>query len=168
MEPVLETFFRTLGVLLWVAAGFRLVGKRQLGQFNIYDLAMVMLVANAVQNAMTRGSGSLLLGLVCAGTLLAAGRLLSAIFVRRPRLESFLVGAPTILARDGVLLKDRLQRERVSEEEVLMAIRAHGLDGLSQVRLVVLEVDGALSVIPRKDTPAGTGQAENGAPPQGE
>ena len=64
---------RTLLVLLALVISLRLLGKRQSGQFNIYDLALIMLLANAVQNAMTNGDGHLLVGVVSAGTLLAAG-----------------------------------------------------------------------------------------------
>ncbi len=77
---------RTAIVLIWMVLGLRLLGKRQIGQLNIYDVALVMALANAVQNAMTGGQGKLVVGIVCAGTLMLLGRLLTAIFIRAPRL----------------------------------------------------------------------------------
>ena len=93
--------------------GLRLLGKRQLGQMNIYDLAMVMALANAVQNAMTRGSGHLLAGLVSAGTLLAISAAITAVVLRLPRVEGSLVGSPTLLVYDGRLIRPQLRRQRV-------------------------------------------------------
>jgi uncharacterized membrane protein YcaP (DUF421 family) len=144
---------RTAVVLLWVVGGLRLLGKRQLGQLNVYDLAMVMAVANGVQNAMTAGRGELAVGLVSAGTLLLVGRVFVWLFVRLPRLEERLVGVPTILVNDGHLLSENMRRECISEAELCAAARIHGLTDPRDAKLIVLEVDGTLSVVP-KDAPS--------------
>ncbi len=143
---------RSAIVLLWLVLGFRLLGKRQMGQMNIYDLAMVMLLANAVQNAMTMGKGEVLVGVVSAGALILLGRLLSALFVRLPKLEERLVGTPTVVIQHGQLVRENMRREHISEDEVMAALRVHGLGDPKDAQLAVLEVDGTLSVVPR-DTP---------------
>jgi uncharacterized membrane protein YcaP (DUF421 family) len=141
---------RTAIVLVALVIGIRLFGRRQLGGMNVYDLVLVLALANAVQNAMTEGSGEVGVGLVSAGTLLILGRALAAAFVRRPALESqVVVGAPTIIASDGQLDPVAMRHEGVSEAEVLAAVREYGLSGLSDVKLAVLEVDGSLSVVPK-------------------
>ncbi|HEY8884117.1 MAG TPA: hypothetical protein VIO35_02300, partial [Chloroflexota bacterium] len=88
---------RTAIVLVALVAGVRIFGKRQIGGMNVYDLVLVLLLANAVQNAMTEGSGNLGVGLVSAGTLLLADRLLGIVFTKRPELEGQLLGTPTVV-----------------------------------------------------------------------
>jgi uncharacterized membrane protein YcaP (DUF421 family) len=143
---------RTAVVLLWLTIGLRLLGKRYVGQMNVYDLVFIMCLANAVQNAMTAGKGELSVGLTSAAVLIGAGRILSEIFVRAPKLERRFVGTPTPLISDGRLIDRHMRRERVSEDELLAALRQHGLERPDQVKLAILEVDGTLSVVPMKDT----------------
>jgi uncharacterized membrane protein YcaP (DUF421 family) len=140
-------------VLLFLIAGLRWMGKRQIGQMNVYDLVLVMALANAVQNAMTAGKGDLSVGLVSAGTLLVIGRALTTLFVRRPDVEERLVGTPTLIINDGHLVREHMQREHITEEQVMTALREHELTDPSEAKLAVLEVDGSLSVVPR-DAPS--------------
>ena len=141
---------RTTIIMVVVLVGLRLTGKRQLGQFNIYDLSLVMLIANAVQNAMTAGRGELAVGFASAGVLLLIGRIMSWLFVRMPQLEDQLAGTPTVLVNHGKLVKENLRRECVSEDEVFAAMRQHGLTHPGDASLVLLEVDGSISVVPKK------------------
>ena len=140
---------RTAIVAIFLAVGFRLLGKRQVGQMNIYDIALIMALANAVQNAMTSGAGDLSAGIVCAGTLLLLGRLAAAVFVRMPRLEQQLVGTPTTLIYNGQLFTARMRRECVSREQLMTALREHGVCDPSDCKIAVLEVDGSLSIVPK-------------------
>lgn len=141
---------RTAIVLLFLIAGLRLLGKRQIGQMNLFDLVLIMALANGVQNAMTMGRGELSVGIVSAGMLLLAGRLLTWLFLRRPHLEERLVGTPTVIIDHGRLLRDHMRREHLTEDEVMAALREHGLCDPRDARMVVLEVDGTLSVVPRE------------------
>ena len=145
---------RTAIVLVALVAGVRIFGKRQIGGMNVYDLVLVLLLANAVQNAMTEGSGNLGVGLVSAGTLLLADRLLGIVFTKRPELEGQLLGTPTVVVEDGRFVEEHLRREGVTQDEVLAAVRQFGLSELAQVKLAVLEADGSLSVVPTDDPPA--------------
>src|SRR5947209_12642794 len=95
---------RTAIVLFGLTIGLRLLGKRQIGQMNVYDLVLVMALANAVQNAMTLGRGELSVGVVSAGVLLLVGRLLTSLFLRRPHLGERWVGTPTVIIDHGRLL----------------------------------------------------------------
>src|ERR1700733_9686219 len=97
---------KTAVVLLYLFLGFRLLGKRQVAQFNLYDLATIIAIANAVQNAMTRGKGDLVIGLVCSGTLIAVGWLFTRVLVKAPAVEGLVFGAPTIIVSDGKVLED--------------------------------------------------------------
>ena len=140
---------RTIIVLVVLLLGIRVFGKRELSGMNIYDLVVVLAIANAVQNAMTEGSGQLGVGLASGGALLLVSRLLGDVFVRHPSIEARLVGTPTVIVRDGRLERDHMRREGVTEEEVLRAVRGYGLATLADVELAVLEVNGSLSVVPR-------------------
>src|SRR5947208_16552898 len=91
---------RTAIVLLYLVAGLRLKGKRQIGQMNIYDLVLGMALANGVQNAMTAGRGELSIGIVSACTLILIGRWLTAACVRHPRREERLICTTDVLMND--------------------------------------------------------------------
>lgn len=139
-------------ILISLLLCYRLLGKREVAQFNVYDLVTVVLLCNAVQNAMTSGRGEFGIGVASAGTLLAIGYLFSRIYVMAPQSQRILLGAPVLLIRDGVLLRDRLKREKISEEEVFAVLRTHGLLRIEQVDLAVLELDGSVSVVPQVAT----------------
>ena len=144
---------RSLIVLLFLVLGMRLLARRQIGQMNIYDLALILALANSVQNAMTQGSGHLAVGMVSAGALLLAGRALAAWFVKLPKLEEHIVGTPTLVMNDGHLVSENMRRAHVTAEQIDAALRQHGLTSPSQAKMAILEVDGTLSVVPQ-DAPS--------------
>lgn len=140
---------RSVVVLLALIAGLRFLGKRQLGQMNIYDLALIMALANSIQNAMTHGNGNLSVGLVSAGSLLLVSWALTLLVVRLPKLETRLVGTPTVLLNDGHIQEDAMRRECVTQEELSAVLRQHGLTDPREAMLAVLEVDGSISIVPK-------------------
>ena len=142
---------RTVIVVLCLIAGVRFSGKRVGGGLNLLDLLLVLLLGNAVQNALTQGSGDLLVGIVSVLTLLAIDRLVGNLFVRRPFLESRFFGSPTVLVSQGRLNLPAMRQEGVSEDEVLTAVHEQGLRDVSQVKLGFLEENGSISIIPRDD-----------------
>jgi uncharacterized membrane protein YcaP (DUF421 family) len=150
---------RTVIVFFATAIGLRVLGKRQIGQFTIYDLAMIMALANAVQNAMTSGAGDLTVGFVCAGALLILGRLAAVLFVRWPKLEANACGTPRVLINEGEIIPASMAREHVSHEQLTAALRLHGVRHISDVKLAVLEIDGTLSIVPKEHV-----QADNSSP----
>ena len=139
---------QTLAIYLVVLVGLRLSGKRQLGQMNTLDLVLLLLIANAVQNAMTGGDNSLLGGILSAATLLLANTILSCLRGKMPALRNIVEGKPTDLIRDGKVLTANLSREELTQEELLSALREHGLEDASSVAHATLEVDGSISVVP--------------------
>ena len=140
---------RTAVVLVFCFTALRIFGKREIGQFNGYDIAFIRALANSIQNAMTMGKGEITLGIVSAGTLLLIGRAASSLFLKRPEFENRIIGCPVVLVSEGRVSKEHLTRERVSEDELIQVIRTHGLSKVQQVRLAVLEVDGSISIIPK-------------------
>jgi uncharacterized membrane protein YcaP (DUF421 family) len=143
---------KTLVVFTLVVTGLRLLGKRETSQLNVYDLAMLMTLANSVQNAITGGKGNLAVGFVTSSVLVLAAWGTTRLIVRRPGLERVVVGSPTILVHRGTVLPDRLRRQGVSLDELRAAARGVGISDLGRVHTCVLEVDGSISMIPYPDT----------------
>ncbi|HEY8642466.1 MAG TPA: YetF domain-containing protein [Candidatus Dormibacteraeota bacterium] len=134
--------------MIYVAllAALRLFGKREVGQFTLFDLVLILLVANAVQPAMTGSDSSLLGGLIIILTLcvinLGVGRLDAL-----PMVHGLFTYEPTVIIKDGVYLKPAMDREGVDQPDAEMAIREHGIADLKDVALGVLEADGSISIV---------------------
>jgi uncharacterized membrane protein YcaP (DUF421 family) len=139
---------RSLAVYLALLVGLRLAGKRELGQMTTFDLVVILVLSNAVQNAMLGPDTSLTGGLVAAATLLAVNTAVGRLGLRASWLSRYLTGTPTLLVHDGHLLEDQCRNERVSPDEVLQALREHGVESIEAVKVAVLEVDGTISVVP--------------------
>jgi uncharacterized membrane protein YcaP (DUF421 family) len=144
-----EQAAKTLILVVVLLIGLRLTGKRELSQFNIYDLAMLMALANAVQNSMTGGLGNFPVGLATSSTVVLGAWVISRVLARQPTLEGHVLGSPVLLVNDGHVLQDRLRRERISTDELDEACRGRGMESPHDARLVVLEVDGSISVVPK-------------------
>lgn len=149
LPALLGVVGRTLVVYLGVVLGLRLVGKRELGQLGMPDLVVVLLLANAVQNAMVGTDASVPAGLVSAGTLLVANLVVTRARLASPVLGRLIEGVPTVLVRDGVAVTENVRREGIDDEELLSVVREHGLERLADVQLAVLEPDGTVSVVPQ-------------------
>src|SRR5712691_1921749 len=146
--PIWQIAVRTLAVYAAVLVGLRLMGKRQLGQMNVADLVVILLIANAVQNAMVGADVSLSGGVVAALTLLVVNFGVTRVLSRNPFAEKLVEGSPTLLVKDGRVIVPNARREGVAEDEIEMAIREHGIAGSAAVRAAYLEPDGTVSVIP--------------------
>jgi uncharacterized membrane protein YcaP (DUF421 family) len=145
--PPLELVIRSIAVYVVLLLALRLFGKRQVGQFTLYDLVLVLLVANAVQPAITGPDVSLAGGILIILTLVLVNYGVSRLDRYRV-FHRLLVPDPTIIIQNGHYLRNRLAREGIDEEDCEMAIREHGIDDVSQVRLGVLEPDGTISIVP--------------------
>lgn len=149
--PAWELAFRTLVIYFVLFAGLRLLGKREVGQFTLFDLVAVLLVANAVQPAMTGPDTSLAGGLVIMAALLAGNALVAQLRLRTVVGRRLFEGHPSVLAQDGRWLDSTLRREGLDVDDCLMALREHGVENVQGVRLAVLETDGTISVVPMSE-----------------
>lgn len=143
---------RTTVIYIFLVVGLRLLGKRELGQMTIYDLVLIVVLANSVQNAMVGNDTSLGGGLVAALTLLVLNRLFTLLLLHSPSLERRMIGEPVLIVSNGRLLKDRLEKEGLTPELVMAALREHGIQRIEDAKMCVLEVDGTISVVPREAT----------------
>jgi len=150
--PWWQIVVRTLVVYGAVLLGLRLMGKRQLGSMTIADLVVILLISNAVQNAMVGADVSISGGVLAAATLLVVNYGFTRVLARNPFAERLLEGSPTLLVKDGQLIEANVRREGLAPVEVGMAIREHGISDISGVRVAYLEPDGTISVIPADAT----------------
>jgi len=144
---LLQIVLRTGAIYLLVLIGVRLSGKREVGQMTPFDLTLLLLLSNSVQNAMTGPDTSLLGGAVAASTLLILNYLVADVSGGSRRLRRLIEGEPSLLIHDGKIIASHMAREHVSMDELHRSLREHGINGCDQVALAVLEVDGSISCL---------------------
>jgi uncharacterized membrane protein YcaP (DUF421 family) len=141
---------KTALIYIFLIVGMRMLGKRELGQMSVYDLVLVVVIANSVQNAMVGQDTTLIGGLVAAVTLLLLNRLLTWLVETRPGLRQWMTGDPVLMVRDGHLLGEAMKREGITREHIMAAMREHGIADLNDVQMAVLEVNGEISIVAKE------------------
>lgn len=144
---LLQIVLRTGVIYLLVLMGVRLSGKREVGQMTPFDLTLLLLLSNSVQNAMTGPDTSLMGGVIAACTLLLLNYLVADVSGTNRRFRRLIQGQPTLLIHDGKSIESHLAREHVSIDELQRALREHGIGTIEQTALAVLEVDGSISCL---------------------
>ncbi len=152
-HTVLEIAVRTSAVYLLVLLGIRLTGKREVGQMTPFDLTLLLLLSNSVQNAMTGPDTSLAGGVVAAVVLLAMNFLLAEVSGINRRFRRAIQGSPTLLIHNGECIATHMAKEHISMDELNRALREHGVASTGDAALAVLEVDGSISVLKYDDVP---------------
>ena len=150
---VLAVVARTATIYLVVLLGVRLSGKREVGQMTPFDLTLLLLISNAVQNAMVGPDNSLLGGILAAVTLLGMNYFVAELSGANRRFRKLVQGSPSLLIHNGELIPMHLAREHVSMDEIDRALREHGVASVRDVSLAVLEVDGSISILKYDDVP---------------
>jgi len=146
--PALELVVRAAVIYVVFFGALRLFGKREVGQFTLFDLALVLLVANALQPAITGSDNSLLGGLIIVATLFVINRALAMLRVHSRLVRRILEFGPTVIGRDGAWLAAALDKEGLDKIHVEEALREHGLDEVRDMKLATLEADGSISIVP--------------------
>ncbi len=134
-------------VYLFIIIAIRITGRKELAQLSVIDLVFILLISNAVQNAMVGPSTSLWGGLLAAGVLFVLNFGLKLLISRFSGVSRLLQGEEIMLIYNGVVNKTNMQRARLSMDEIEEAIREHGVSDIKDVNLAVLEVDGNISVL---------------------
>jgi uncharacterized membrane protein YcaP (DUF421 family) len=146
-HTLLEIFIRTILVYGVVLLGVRLSGKREVGQMTPFDLVLLLLISNSVQNAMTGPDTSVLGGVVAAATLLILNYVVAEFSGGNRRFRKLIQGQPTLLVHDGQIIPGHMAKEHVSMDELQRALREHSIGTYHDVALAVLEVDGSISCL---------------------
>lgn len=138
---------KSITVYLFIIAAIRIFGKKELSQLNVIDLVFVLLISNAVQNAMVGPNNSLLGGLAAAASLFIANYFLKLVMYKYPLLNKLIEGEPLMLIYEGHVIQKNLDRAKIGVEELIEAIREHGVEHIDKVNLAVLESDGNISIL---------------------
>ena len=149
--PVWELIVRALAVYVFLLVLLRLTGKRQVGQLAPFDLVLLLVLSNAVQNSMNGGDNSLIGGLISAATLVLLNLVVGYATFRSKKLEKLVEGHPQVLIHNGRLYEHVLDNARLTRHELNTALREAGCTDISDARYAVLENNGSISVFPREE-----------------
>ena len=134
-------------VYIFIVIAVRLFGKKEFSQLSITDLVFVLLISNAVQNAMVGDDSSLTGGLCAAGVLFVLNFVMKFLIYKFPKLADAVQGSSVMLIYNGELQTENMKRARISLPEIEEAAREHGVVGIKDVNLAVLEMDGNISIL---------------------
>lgn len=151
--PWWELVVRGVIVYLFLLVFLRLTGRRQTGQYAPFDLVLLLILSNAVQNSMNAGDNSLAGGLVSAGTLIGCHVLLARLSYRYPRLRHWIDGRPKVLIREGVVQQALLRQEQITADDLSAALRANGCLNAHAVERATIETNGQITVVLRRRIP---------------
>ena len=146
--PWWEFVLRGLIVYLFLILILRLTGKRQIGQMSPFDLVLLLVLSNAVQNSMNGGDNSVVAGLILSITLVVANWITGYITYRSKTADRLIEGIPQILLHNGKIYERALDNAQLTREELMSALRSEDFSDFKNVRSAILENDGSISVIP--------------------
>jgi uncharacterized membrane protein YcaP (DUF421 family) len=146
-----EKVLRAAVVYLFLLIAFRLTGKRQVGQMTTFDLVVVLVISNVLQNAMIGADNSVAGGLLGAAVILIVNFIIAEIAVRSRRAERILEPEPTVLIVNGKIIEKNLRKELISIADLHSALRKDGIISSEDVKLAVLEPNGAISIIKKAE-----------------
>ena len=146
-----QIVIRSAIVYVFLLILLRFTGKRQIGQLAPFDLVLLLVLSNAVQNAMNGGDNSVFGGLVSASTLVALNSVVAVVTSRSKKAETLIEGHPIVLIHNGKLYETMLERANITRHELNSALRQAGCGCVEDVHYAVLENNGAISVVARKE-----------------
>ncbi len=152
--PWWELILRGVVVYAFLILILRISGKRQVGQLAPFDLVLLLVLSNAVQNSMNGGDNSLVGGLISATTLIGINYLVGLLTFRSKRLEEIIEGRPIVLIHNGMLFEDVMARAQLTHHELNSALRQAGCDCIAEVHCAILENNGSITVTQRVKTSA--------------
>jgi len=151
--PILEKILRTIIVYVFLVVGLRLAGKREMAQLNPFDLVVLLVLSNAVQNAIIGNDNSVSGGLLGAVTLLVVNAVVVRFLYDRKKLDVLIEGDEDVLIENGQVNMEHLRRELIRLPQLETAARKQGFESLDEVDKAVLEPGGTLVFLRKKPTP---------------
>ena len=148
--PWWELVIRAVIIYVFLIVILRLTGKRQIGQLAPFDLVLLLVLSNAVQNAMNGGDNSVLAGIISASTLIALNYATGVLTYKNKRAGDLIEGRPELLVHNGVLYRDILEKQQLTLHDLNSALRAAGCAGVEDVHFAFLETNGHITVQPRR------------------
>lgn len=146
-NPYFNVILSTATIYIFITVAFRIFGKKELAQLSVLDIVFVLLISNAVQNAMVGSDTSLLGGLIAACTLFILNYIFKYLLYRFRKFSHLIEGEPVILVLDGKVKDRNLRKMEISTDELIEAIHEHGVKSIRDVNIAILEVDGNISIM---------------------
>lgn len=147
MYSYLDIIFRSTAVYFFMILAIRLFGKKELSQLNITDIVLVLLISNAVQNAMVGNNASLEGGILAAFVLFLLNYILKKIMFKSEKIRNLIQQKPEILIHNGTIDFKILANLEITSNELDEVIREHGVESYKNVKLAMMEIDGNISII---------------------
>lgn len=148
-EPWWELVLRAVVVYIFLLVLLRVTGKRQVGQLAPFDLVLLLVISNTVQNAMNAGDNSITAGLLLAVTVVLLNMAMAQLTFRSKRVEALVEGEPQVLVHNGKLNDKLMEREKLTQHELMAALRQGGCLSIDEVHAAILENNGSITVVPR-------------------
>jgi len=153
--PWWELILRGVVVYAFLLIILRITGKRQVGQLAPFDLVLLLVLSNAVQNSMNAGDNSLIGGLISAATLVSLNYAVGYATFRSKQLEAIIEGRPQVIIHNGRICTDVMAQARLTHHELNAALRQAGCTTAEEVQVAILENNGTISVVPYKGSAGG-------------
>lgn len=151
--PWWQLVARAAIIYVFLLGLLRLTGKRQVGQLAPFDLVLLLVISNTVQNAMNAGDNSVTAGIILASAVVGLNYLVAIATYRSKRIEGLVEGEPQVLIHDGRVNEGALRRQRLTRHELMAALRQGGCAAIDEVQAAILENNGHISVVPRSHAP---------------
>jgi uncharacterized membrane protein YcaP (DUF421 family) len=144
-----ELVLRAVVVYAFMLVLLRLTGKRQVGQLAPFDLVLLLVLSNSVQNSINAGDNSLIGGLISATTLVGLNYGVGFMTFKYKKLEALIEGRPELIIHNGKVFENVMKRAKLTHHELNAALRREGCGCAAEVQAAILENNGSISVIPR-------------------
>ena len=147
----MDSVIRAAAVYLGLLVLFRLAGNRSIGQITAFDFVLLLIISEAIQQAMITSDYSMTNAFLIVVTLIGLDIMMSLWKQRSARFEKILDGVPVLLIENGKMRSDVMKKERVDENDILVAAREmHGLERLDQIKHAIVESSGGISIVPKE------------------
>jgi uncharacterized membrane protein YcaP (DUF421 family) len=150
--PWWELAVRAAAVYVFLLLFMRLMGKKHVGQISSFDLVLLLILSNAVENSMIGGDNSLVAGIISASVLIAINYVMSYVTFKSNRMQAIIQGRPKVLIHNGHLYEDVASEAHLTHHEISAALRQQGCGSINDVHAALLENNGAISVVQRKNS----------------
>jgi uncharacterized membrane protein YcaP (DUF421 family) len=149
--PFFELVIRAALVYLFLLVILRISGKRELGEMSAMELVSIVMLGDALQNSMIGKDQSLVGGFIVVAVLVGLSNLTAYLGFKSKKFRRLAEGDPTLIVRNGKMLRKNMDAERLTKEDLLALLRGKGVESISEVKIAIMESSGTLSVITRED-----------------
>lgn len=149
-----ELLLRATIVFFFLFIVIRIWGKKHFGEMTPFDLLLLLIMSEGIQNSLVGDEKSITGGLVTVGILVLLNTVMNKLIFHSKKAEMILEGSPTVLIENGILRQEALKKEKITDDELHESLREHGVLNIEDVRRATMENDGSISVVRRDDHPS--------------